>query len=204
VIIHFNSVLHSVHTPVTTMPRLYVIVRFETSENIQPAYNTSDITITGVPVSLSENPTRLFSMYTVIDEEDPGGPWTYRVAVDIVKVANANVHISYGTISYSDALQRLQALPHQIRESDRDRVREEANVKAEISWSGDNRLKVKMRKGRFLWYELVVVDVENRANWKAPEEDADKGGDKKRRRVEEQKTIGSDLDIFDDDGMKMQ
>jgi hypothetical protein len=204
VIIHFNSVFHSVRTPVTTMPRLYVIVRFETSENIQPAYNTSDITITGVPVSLSENPTRLFSMYTVIDEEDPGGPWTYRVAVDIVKVANANVHISYGTISYSDALQRLQALPHQIRESDRDRVREEANVKAEISWSGDSRPKVKMRKGRFLWYELVVVDVENRANWKAPEEDADKGGDKKRRRVEEQETIGSDLDIFDDDGMKMQ
>jgi hypothetical protein len=186
------------------MPRLYVIVRFETSENIQPAYNTSDITITGVPVSLSENPTRLFSMYTVIDEIDPGGPWTYRVAVDIVKVANTNVHISYGTISYSDALQRLQALPHQIRESDRDRVREEANVKAEISWSGDNRLKVKMRKGRILWYELVVVDVENRANWKAPEEDADKGGDKKRRRVEEQETIGSDLDILDDDGMKMQ
>jgi hypothetical protein len=90
------------------MPRLYLIVRFETSENIQPSYKTSDVTITGIPAVLSENPTRLCSTYTIIDEDDPGGPWTYRVAVDILKVANAAVHISYGTISYNDALQRLQ------------------------------------------------------------------------------------------------
>jgi hypothetical protein len=180
------------------MPRLYLIVRFETSENIQPSYNTSDITITGILASLSENPNRIFSMYTVIDEEDLGGPWTYRVAVDIVKVANANVHISYGTISYSDALQRLQALPHQIRESDRARVQEEANVKAEVSWAGESRLKVKLRKGRFLWYELVVVDVQNRANWKTQEEDTDKGGVKKLRRVEVEEAVGGNLDIFDE------
>jgi hypothetical protein len=198
VIIHSNKAFHSVHTPITTMPRLYLIVRFETSENIQPSYDTSDITITGILASFSEDPNLIFSMYTVIDEEDLGGPWTYRVAVDIVKVANANVQISYGTISDSDALQRLQALPHQIRESDRARVQEEANVKAEVSWAGESRLKVKLRKGRFLWYELVVVDVQNRANWKAQEEDTDKGGVKKLRRVEVEEAVGGNLDIFDE------
>jgi hypothetical protein len=79
------------------------------------------------------------------------------------------------------------------------------NVKAEISWVGGNKLKVKIRRtpARFLWYELVVVDVENRAMWKVQEEDADKGGDKKRRRVEVEEAIGGDPDIFDGDQMKM-
>jgi hypothetical protein len=187
------------------MTRLYLIVRFETSKNIQPSYNTSDVTITGIPAVLSENPTCLCSTYTIIDEDDPGGPWTYRVAVDILKVANAVVHISYGTISYSDALQRLQNLPHQIRESDRERPQEEVNVKAEFSWGGGNKLKFKIRRApaHFLWYELVVVNVENRAIWKAQEEDADKSGDKNRRRVQVQEAVGGDSDTFGDAQMEM-
>jgi hypothetical protein len=187
------------------MPRFYLIARFETSENIQPLYSTSDVTITGIPAFLSENPTRLSSTYTIIDKDDPGGLWTYRVAVDIFKVANTAVHISYGTISYNDALQRLQNLLHQIRESDKERPQEEVNVKAEVSWVGGNKLKVKIRRTptRFLWYELIVVDVENRAIWKAQEEDADKGGDKKRRRVQVQEAVGGDSDTFGDAQMEM-
>jgi hypothetical protein len=179
-----HDVFHSFYTPITKMPRIYLIVRSDTSDSFQPSYNTTDITITGVPASLSDDPTRVFSTYTVIDEEDPGGPWIYRVAVEIVKVAKHNVHISYGTLSYDDALQRLQDLPHYIRESDKKRVQDEANVKAEVVWADAKRLKVKLRKGRFLWYELVEVDAENRANWKAHEEDANREGDKKRRKAE--------------------
>jgi hypothetical protein len=189
------------------MPRLYLIVRFDTSDSSQHSYNTTEITITGVPAALSDDPTRIFSTYTVIDEEDPGGPWIYRVAVEIVKVAKDNVHISYGTLSYDDALQRLQDLPHHIRESDKERVQDEANVKAEVVWADAKRLKAKLRKGRFLWYELVEVDAENRANWKA-HEDADRGVDKKRRRVEVEEAVGGDFDIFedeeDDDEMDME
>jgi hypothetical protein len=202
-----HDVFHSAYTPITKMPRLYLIVRFDTSDSSQPSYNTTDITITGVPAALSDDPTRIFSTYTVIDEEDPGGPWIYRVAVEIVKVAKDNVHISYGTLSYDDALQRLQDLPHHIRESDKERVQDEANVKAEVVWADAKRLKAKLRKGRFLWYELVEVDAENRANWKA-HEDADRGVDKKRRRVEVEEAVGGDYDIFedeeDDDEMDME
>jgi hypothetical protein len=93
------------------MPRSYFIVRFESSDKYQPSYKTLDVTINGVLTTLSGDHTRMVSKYKILDQENPGGPWPYLVAVEIIKVAGDNVHVSYGTTSYSDVLQCLQGMP---------------------------------------------------------------------------------------------
>ena len=114
-----------------------------------------------------------------------------------------DIHISYGTVSRDDAKQRLQSIPQFVRESDKERTKDEPNVRAEVQWTGQTCVRIKLRKNSFCWYELITVDVEDRAKWKFEENDADKGGDKKRRKREVEEAVGEDMYIFEDEDDRM-
>jgi hypothetical protein len=164
------------------MPRLYLIVRLEsTKASTKPSYKTHDISITGVPAALSDDPTRMIATYTVIDEQSQ---WTYLVGVEINDVDGDDIHISYGTLSHGDAMHILQQMPDYIKEIDKTRHKVARKTPAAVEKAGDACIEIKLRDDMFLWYEIVTVDVVDRGLYKAQKEDVDKGGDEKRRKVE--------------------
>ncbi|KAH7076072.1 hypothetical protein FB567DRAFT_632362 [Paraphoma chrysanthemicola] len=183
------------------MPSLYFIVRFDANRNEKPPFNTTDVSITGVPATLSRDGSRTYHTYTVIDEEAADGPWSYRVAIDIAKARGADVHINYGTLSEEDAFDRLKRIPEDIKESDKERRLSHPDyfVKAEVTWQGDICLEVKLRADSFCWYELVTVEVNDLGQGLGAVDEADRGGDKKRRRTEIEQVLGEDRDIFEDE-----
>ncbi|KAF2821293.1 hypothetical protein CC86DRAFT_426530 [Ophiobolus disseminans] len=180
------------------MPTLYLIVRFDSNNHLQPSYRTHDITLTGLPILLANDETRTVQEYMIIDEEVTNDPRIYRIAVDIDKMAGKTLHISYGTTSRDDALKRLQNIPTFAEESGKERGGDDHNTRARIKWMGQTCVRIKLRESSFCWYELVPVDVEDRATDKAVEEDAEKGRDRKRRKTEVEDAVGKDMDIFED------
>ncbi|EAT78839.2 hypothetical protein HBH56_120580 [Parastagonospora nodorum] len=196
------------------MPSLYFIVRFEAANESKSSCRTRDITITGLPAALEADTTRTVKTYTVIDEEVAGGPWTYRVAFDIINMNGKDVHVSYGSVSRDDALHHLKEITDSVKEHDAERVKNDnmrnkdpeddiydapdSNDKAEIQWEDDTCIKIRLRRDSFLWYKLYIVDVEDRANWRAKEPDVQEGGDKKRRKMDIEVAVGEDMHFFDD------
>jgi len=196
------------------MPRLYFIVRFEADNEMRSSCRTKDITITGLPAALEADTMRTIKTYTVIDEEVAGGPWTYRVAFEIINMDGKDMHVSYGSVSRDDTLQRLNGIVNIVKKHDADRIKNDnignkdpedeiydmpdSNDRAGVGREVDKCVKIRLRADRFLWYELFVVDVEDRANWKAKEPDVQEGGDKKRRKLDIEEAVGEDMDIVDD------
>ncbi|KAH7065787.1 hypothetical protein BKA63DRAFT_585777 [Paraphoma chrysanthemicola] len=185
------------------MPSLYFIVRFDADRNEKPPFNTTDVSITGVPAALSRDGSRIYHTYTVIDEEAADGPWTYRVAIDIAKARGTDVRINYGTLYENDAFERLKRIPEDIKESDKERKHNHPDyfVKAKVTWQGDACLEVKLRTESFCWYEMVTVEVNDLGQGLEAVDEADRGGDKKRRRrrTEIEQAVGEDMDIFEDE-----
>ncbi|KAH3968339.1 hypothetical protein HBH98_170730 [Parastagonospora nodorum] len=196
------------------MPSLYFIVRFEAANESKSSCRTRDITITGLPAALEADTTRTVKTYTVIDEEVAGGPWTYRVAFDIINMNGKDMHVSYGSVSLDDALHHLKEITNFAKEHDAERIRNDnmrnkdpeddsydapdSNDRAEIQWENGTCVKIRLRRDSFLWYELYTVNVEDRANWKASEPDVQEGGDKKRRKLDIEEAVGEDMDFFDE------
>jgi hypothetical protein len=165
----------------TKMPRLYLIVRLESTEaSTKPSYKIHDISITGVPAALSDDPTRMISTYTVIDEQSQ---WTYLAAIQINEVDCGDVHISYGTLSRGEAMHILEQMPGYIKEIDKTRHKVARKTPATVEKAGDVCINIKLRDGQFLWYEVVTVDAVDREMYKTQKKDVDKGEDKKRRKV---------------------
>jgi hypothetical protein len=180
----------------TTMPQLHLIVRFESEEKTQPPHKITDITITGLPANLEFDMNKIVDTYTVIDSEAANGPWTYRIAVHIDKepFCEKDVHISYGTISLDDALERLRRIPEAVKEASEDR---EGDEHTSAKWVGQTCVHMRLRRESFMWYESITVDVEDRAKWVAKETEEERI--KKRRRLEIQEAVGEESDIFDDE-----
>jgi hypothetical protein len=198
------------------MPRLHFIVRFDSSSSVKPTYRATDISITGLPAALEYDETRLFDTHTVIDGEVPGGPWTYRVAIEIAKEANKGLHIVYGTSDRNDAVQRLQSISKWIPEGKEERQRsyeainhyleerkrdiEDENFEAQVLSSSQTCVKIKLRKRSFCWYELVSADVADRDKVDTKETtDLNRSEEQERRRKEVEDVVGEDMDIFDDE-----
>jgi hypothetical protein len=203
------------------MPKLYLIVRFECHNATQPSCRTHDISITGMPIALEDDHTRLLATYTVIDNEAPNGPWTYRVAADIIKMTGRGLHISYGSMSRDGAMERLQKIPEFAKENGEERqkhyqtesddllpweeVETEGNsgpeyTEAEIRWMNKTCVRIKLRSDSYCWYKLVSADVEDMSKYKAVEEkeaeekeEVEKGGDKKRRKTRAGEALGDDM-----------
>jgi hypothetical protein len=141
------------------MPRVHLILRFDSSSDKKPLLETSDITTNGDPAcSKTENPYGT-TTYTIIDDKTDD---TYRVTIEVPRKDNDNVHVSYGSTSREDVLPRLTKIPGYMRESDIKRTEHQGdNVdKAVISWWGDSCIRIKLRKDSFMWYEVVAIDVE--------------------------------------------
>jgi len=100
------------------MPRLFLIVRFSAPDSELPTHLTHDIAISGVPATLSSDTTRELATYHIVDDKDS---CTYRVAVSTPIAPDVSVHISYGTTSRDEAMERLQKMPGFIWESDKER-----------------------------------------------------------------------------------
>jgi len=181
------------------MPQVYLIVRFDSTNESKPSYRTHDITITGMPIILADDHTRLVKDYTIIDDKALDGPWTYRVAVDIIKMAGKGLHISYGATSRDEALQKLDEIPYFAKESDKERRKDDHVPKARSDWLGETCVRIKLREDSYCWYELISADVEDLAKYKAVEESADHEEDRKRRRMEVEDAVGEDMDIFEDE-----
>jgi hypothetical protein len=165
----------------TKMPRLYLIVRLESIEaSTKPSYKTHDISITGVPAALSDDPTRIISACTVIDEQSQ---WTYLVGVEINEADGDDVHVSYGTLSHKEAMHVLEQMPDYIKEIDKTRHKVAQKTPAAVEKAGDVCIMIKLRDDMFLWYEVVIIDVLDREMYKAQKEDVSKGGNKKRRKM---------------------
>lgn len=196
------------------MPRLYFIVRFEADNEMRSSCRTKGVTITGLPAALEADTTRTVKTCTVIDEEVAGGPLTYRVAFEIINIDGKDMHVSYGSVSRDDAFQRLNGIAKMVKEHDPDRIKNDnmgnkdpedeiydvpdSNDRAGVGREVDMCVKIRLRADRFLWYELFIVDVEDRANWKAKEPDVQEGGDKKRRKLDIEEAVGEGMVIFGD------
>jgi hypothetical protein len=121
------------------MPRLYLIVRFESTEvSTKPSYKTHDISITGIQAALIDDPTRKVSTYTVVDER---AGWTYLVALEINDVGGDDVHICYGTLSHGKVLYTLQHMPDYIKEVDKTRDIVARKTPAAVQKAGDMFIK---------------------------------------------------------------
>ncbi|KAF1917345.1 hypothetical protein BDU57DRAFT_162245 [Ampelomyces quisqualis] len=181
------------------MPQLYLLVRSESEEKILPPHKVTDITITGLPASLEFDTEKIVDTYTVTDNDAADGPWAYRVAVHIDKEAfcEKGLHISYGTMSREDALERLKKIPKSVKEANKMR---EGDENAGVKWASTTCVRIRLRKERYMWYELITVDVEDRAKWVAKEkEEAEEGRARKKSKLEIQEAVGEDADIFDDE-----
>jgi hypothetical protein len=179
------------------MPQLYLIVRFDSNQDLKPPYKITDLSSIGSPTSLEGDEHRLSDTYAIIDDEAAGGPWTYRVAVDIAKETGAQVRVQYGTLSREDALECFKRIPELVKEGDKDRklaYKDGIFTKATIDWKGDTCMEVKLRKNRFCWYQLIILDVEEIHKGEEGMDDADKGGDAKKRKVEVEEAGGDDMD----------
>jgi hypothetical protein len=73
----------------------------------------------------------------------------------------------------------------------------DSNDKAELGWENDTCVMIRLRKDSVIWYELLTVDVEDRAKWKAKKSDVDERGDRKRRKLEVEEAVDENIDIFD-------
>jgi hypothetical protein len=65
------------------MPKLYFIVRHDSTTNSKPSCRTVDISVTGMPFALESDKTRLVETYTVVDEEASDGPWVYDIPIQV-------------------------------------------------------------------------------------------------------------------------
>lgn len=141
------------------MPQVHLILRFDSSSDRKPLFETSDIMNTGEPASSKTKDDRVTTTYTVVNDKTDD---IYRVAVDIPRKNNDNVHVSYGSMSREDVLQRLAKIPGYMRESDIKRTEHQGDYvdKAVISWWGDLCVRIKLRKDSFMRYEVVALDVE--------------------------------------------
>jgi len=63
------------------MPKLYFIVRHDSTTYSKPSCRTIDISVTGMPFALASDKTRLVEAYTVVDEEASDGPWLYDISM---------------------------------------------------------------------------------------------------------------------------
>lgn len=86
------------------MPRVYLIVRFDSSDDKQLPHKTSDITNTGDPIESNANGPHIVATYTFIDDE--------------TVESYHNFHISYGPRFHEDVLQRILKIPIDVRELD--------------------------------------------------------------------------------------
>jgi hypothetical protein len=104
------------------MPRLYLMLRFEADNETRSSCRTTDITITGLPAALEADRLRTVKTYMVIDDHDPSGPWTYRVAFEIINMDGKDMHVVYSTVSRDDTLRQLKKILGYIREGDEERI----------------------------------------------------------------------------------
>jgi hypothetical protein len=171
------------------MPRLYLIIRCETESTTPPTHKTSDITTTGVPPDLKSDAIRIYATHTVIDNEAANGPEIYQVSTEAAKRTVDEVHISYGATSQEDVSLRFNRIPAYAKEVDKERKKINP-IAAQCTWCSPTRIMIGLKPDRFLWYELVEVDVVAEA-----EDDSGKGGDKKRvKSMTTKKVVDDDPD----------
>jgi hypothetical protein len=134
------------------------------------------------------------------------------ILVEIVNIDGKDRRVVYGTVSYDDALQQLEKIPEYVKEGGKQGVKrdnlgnrdpddiynmKDSNDKAELGWENDTCVMIRLRKDSVIWYELLTVDVEDRAKWKAKKSDVDERGDRKRRKLEVEEAVDENIDIFD-------
>jgi hypothetical protein len=164
------------------MPRLYLIVRFDSNQNLKLPYKITDLSSIGSHASLEGDEHRLSDTYAIINDEAADRPWTYRVAVDIAKETGAQVLVQHGTLSRVDALERFKRIPDLVKEGDKERkhaYKDGSFTKATLNWRSDICVEVKLRKNTICWYELIIMSVEEFNKGEEGMDDADKGGDAK-------------------------
>jgi hypothetical protein len=171
------------------MPLIHFIVRFEADNATKSSCRTFDITKNGLPLALEVDTKRTVKTYTVIDDKANDGPWTYTFAFEIIKMEGKDMHVSFGTVSYTDAVDRMVDVVDRMREIDPERIRndntwnkdpedemydvEDTEDRAEITWETDHCVRIRLREKKFLWYELCTVNAEDRAKWTDEEQDID-------------------------------
>ncbi|KAF1847354.1 uncharacterized protein K460DRAFT_402716 [Cucurbitaria berberidis CBS 394.84] len=168
------------------MPQVYLIVRFDSTDQTKPPYRTAEVTSIDTLPSPQGDQSRIVK---TIRFTDPSTFNTYSIAIEVVKKPGRDFKIIYTTTSLTEAQQKIAKIPDFVSESDTDRRKHYSYgfTKAQVTQENENCVRIKLKKTSFCWFELVTVDFGDATEEEGVAEDVDivdKGRDKKKRKVE--------------------
>jgi hypothetical protein len=183
------------------MPSIYLIVRFESANNTSPSFRTYDLTTKKLPSNLQGSKLHTIKDYTVINDAATG-PAIYHAAVEIIKMDDKDVHISWGTMSRDEATARLQKIPKYAKESGVERHKVNKNTSTHVRWKDPMTVEIELTARKpdspCLWYQLVEVEVGDEEEEEKVKVEIDKGREGKKRKTS--KKAEADANVKDEGG----